>query len=303
MVADLNKYPALQGLLDSVAEIAGYLWNRGWSERNAGNLSINITSLLAHVDDSQEKRLMPGQLTGDSVSERTLPAKALQLTKDAETGDVPVQAKLKELGGHTLLVSVAGSRMRDMAKAPEKHCGLLTIESSGSRFSFSPLVSIEPDRPFTPTSELPTHLLIHQLFAQLGGERKAVLHCHPTETIAMTHLLAALGQEAINERLRAMHAEMTLLVPDGIGLISEILPGSEALARDTLTSLETHDIALWRGHGCIASGPDLIEAFDKIDIVNKVSSLFLRCAAAGEPKAGLTRAEVDHINKHWNGTP
>ena len=30
-----------------VAEVAGYLWERGWAERNGGNISINVTGLCA----------------------------------------------------------------------------------------------------------------------------------------------------------------------------------------------------------------------------------------------------------------
>ena len=29
-----------------MAEIAGYLWERGWAEQNAGNISVNITDIL-----------------------------------------------------------------------------------------------------------------------------------------------------------------------------------------------------------------------------------------------------------------
>ena len=31
-----------------VAEVAGYLWQKGWAERNGGNITVNITE---HVDD------------------------------------------------------------------------------------------------------------------------------------------------------------------------------------------------------------------------------------------------------------
>lgn len=30
-----------------VAEVAGYLWERGWAERNGGNISVNVTGLCA----------------------------------------------------------------------------------------------------------------------------------------------------------------------------------------------------------------------------------------------------------------
>ena len=34
--------------VDKIAEVAGYLWQNGWAERNGGNINVNITDL---VDD------------------------------------------------------------------------------------------------------------------------------------------------------------------------------------------------------------------------------------------------------------
>ena len=38
----LDKYPALKAEIDKVAEVAGYLWQKGWAERNGGNITVNI---------------------------------------------------------------------------------------------------------------------------------------------------------------------------------------------------------------------------------------------------------------------
>ena len=39
----LTGRPALKAEIDKVAEVAGYLWMKGWAERNVGNITINIT--------------------------------------------------------------------------------------------------------------------------------------------------------------------------------------------------------------------------------------------------------------------
>ena len=49
----LNNRPELKKALDSVAEVAGYLWQKGWAERNGGNLTLNITE---YVDDEMRAR-------------------------------------------------------------------------------------------------------------------------------------------------------------------------------------------------------------------------------------------------------
>ena len=45
----LDNRPALKAEIDKVAEVAGYLWQKGWAERNGGNITINITEW---VDDA-----------------------------------------------------------------------------------------------------------------------------------------------------------------------------------------------------------------------------------------------------------
>ena len=54
MSSILDGRPALAYEVEQVAEVAGYLWQKGWAERNGGNITVNVT---ACVDD--EIRQMP----------------------------------------------------------------------------------------------------------------------------------------------------------------------------------------------------------------------------------------------------
>ena len=49
MKSILDNRPALTAEINKVAEVAGYLWQKGWAERNGGNITINITEF---VDDA-----------------------------------------------------------------------------------------------------------------------------------------------------------------------------------------------------------------------------------------------------------
>lgn len=40
---------SLDRRIAEVAEVAGYLWERGWAERNGGNISVNVTELCAET--------------------------------------------------------------------------------------------------------------------------------------------------------------------------------------------------------------------------------------------------------------
>ena len=45
----LDGRQALRKEIDKIAEVAGYLWQNGWAERNGGNITVNITEF---VDDA-----------------------------------------------------------------------------------------------------------------------------------------------------------------------------------------------------------------------------------------------------------
>ena len=48
MKSILENRPTLTYAVNQVAEVAGYLWQKGWAERNGGNITLNITEF---VDD------------------------------------------------------------------------------------------------------------------------------------------------------------------------------------------------------------------------------------------------------------
>ena len=54
MKSILEGREALAREVEQVAEVAGYLWQKGWAERNGGNITVNVTEF---VDD--EIRKMP----------------------------------------------------------------------------------------------------------------------------------------------------------------------------------------------------------------------------------------------------
>ena len=47
-IRDRENRPGLAKEVNKVAEVAGYLWQKGWAERNGGNITVNITEF---VDD------------------------------------------------------------------------------------------------------------------------------------------------------------------------------------------------------------------------------------------------------------
>ena len=48
MKSVLEGRPTLKREVEKIAEVAGYLWQNGWAERNGGNITVNVTKM---VDD------------------------------------------------------------------------------------------------------------------------------------------------------------------------------------------------------------------------------------------------------------
>ncbi|MFH1175810.1 MAG: rhamnulose-1-phosphate aldolase [Acidobacteriota bacterium] len=247
-------------LLAEAAEAARYLWEKGWAESNAGNISVDATEAVGAPE------------IGGGAVERLL-------------------APLVELGGRTFWVSAAGSRMRDLARAPRRHSGLLQLTPDGAG-----LAIIWAEQGFRPTSELPSHLAIHAFLRRRCAPQKAIIHTHPTELIALSHLPAT-SEEQLNRLLWRMIPEAMVSVPEGLGLVPFHLPGSQQLAEATERALGRHRVVLWEKHGALAIGSDPIEAFDLIDTLNKSAQLYLACKAAGFAPRGLSEEQLAELRR------
>ena len=248
---------ALERAIAQAAEVAGHLWDRGWAERNAGNFSIDVT--------------------GDLPS--WLPA-----TDGYPAGTAPVP--YPELAGRAYWVSATGSRMRDLARAPQESCGLIRIASDGATYG----VAWGPSS-FVPTSELPTHLAVHASLRRRGAAGRAVLHSHPTELIALTHL-PALTQERLNGLLWSMTPETVARAPVGVALAPYLPPGAAEIGAAPAGTGARHAIVLWEKHGAFAVGDDLLSAFDLLDAINKSAVLYLACRTAGFQPRGLSEQQI-----------
>jgi rhamnulose-1-phosphate aldolase len=259
----IKKNKELEEIILHVAEIAQYLWQNGWAERNAGNISVNVNDIINGHEFHE--------LSGYPV---------FQLSKS-----------YKELAGKYFFVTGTGKRMRDIAKSPMKNAIIIRIADDGSSYTmFSRYKSDTYE--FRPTSELPTHLGIHQLIAQRGSKEKVIIHTHANELVALTHNPEFKNTDAINKLIWGMHPEAMVFVRKGIGFVPYILPGTEEIAKETIKVLKDHDIVLWEKHGVFAIGENVFDTFDSIDIISKSAKIYFMCKSAGFTPEGLSDEQM-----------
>ena len=266
MESILNNNPELKHQIDQVAEVAGYLWQKGWAERNGGNITVNVTEWM-----DGECRSMPA----------IAPRKGI--------GKV-----LPNLRGKYFYAKGTGKRMRDLARQPMENGAVIRICDDCESYD------IIADAPVLPTSELPSHLVLQDYLIGSGSGYKATLHTHPIELVAMSHIRRFLEPGVMTRVLWSMIPETLAFAPLGIGIVPYTLPGSVRLADATLAQVRDHDVVLWEKHGTVAVGKDIMDAFDQTDVLCKAANIYMYARAMGDEPEGMTDAAMREVQEVFN---
>ena len=266
MESILQGNAGLQREIEKVAEVAGYLWQNGWAERNGGNITVNIT-----------------QWTDDAM-QRLPPISDIK----------PIGTTLPSLRGCYFFCKGTGKRMRDLARWPMENGSIIRILDDCASYV------IIADHPVQPTSELPSHLAVHNCLIEQQSPYKATIHTHPIEIVAMSHNRQFLGKDVLTRLLWSMIPETKAFCPLGLGIVPYALPGSNALAEATLNELESYDVVLWEKHGVFAKGLDVLDAFDQIDVLSKSAKIYLDCRAMGFEPEGMSSAQMQEMTRAFN---
>ena len=266
MKSILDGRPGLKAVVDQIAEVTGYLWQKGWAERNGGNITVNITEF---VDD--EIKALPA----------IAPVK--QIGK-----------KLPFLKGKYFYAKGTGKRMRDLARWPMQNGSIIRICDDCESYE------IIADEPVMPTSELPSHLALQNYLLETGSSYKATLHTHPIELVAMSHIERFLRPGEMTRVLWSMIPETLAFAPLGIGIVPYALPGSIELADATLEAIKKHDVVLWEKHGTVAVGTDIMDAFDQTDVLCKAANIYMCARNMGSEPDGMTDAAMKEVQDVFN---
>ncbi len=267
MQSVLENRPALKAAVDQVAEVAGYLWQKGWAERNGGNITINITE---YVDEAM--KALPAIDAPRSIG-KTLP----------------------HLKGCWFYCKGTGKRMRDLAREPMANGSIIRILEDCA------LYEIVADAVVAPTSELPSHLAVHDYLLAKGSPYRASLHTHPIELVALTHSKKWMEKDVATRMLWSMIPETKAFCPRGLGMVPYLLPSSVELADATLRTLdEGYDVVMWEKHGVFAVDTDIMSAFDQVDVLNKSALIYIAARNMGFEPEGMSDAQMKEMSVAFN---
>ncbi len=263
MKSILDNRPSLAAEIEKVAEVAGYLWQKGWAERNGGNITVNITE---HIDD--DIRALP------AISE----VKSIGTT-------------LPQLKGCYFYCKGTQKRMRDLARDPMANGSIIRILDDCASYV------IIADQAVMPTSELPSHLSVHNYLLAKGSPYRASLHTHPIELVALSHNKKFMEKDVATRLLWSMIPETKAFCPRGLGMVPYMLPGSVELADATIRAIDDdYDVVMWEKHGVFAVDTDIMSAFDQVDVLNKSALIYIAARNMGFEPDGMSQAQMQELS-------
>ena len=161
-------------------------YQQGWHERNGGNLSYRIKP--------EEVEIIRNRLD--------------------EKGEwIPIGVSVPDLAGEFFMVTGTGKYFRNIIVDPEACLTIIEIDEKGENYR-KRWGLVEGGGP---TSELPTHLMNHEVKKRVsGGKHRVIYHAHTTNVIALTFVLP-LKDEIFTRELWEMATECPIVFPDGVG--------------------------------------------------------------------------------------
>ena len=175
------------GFVQGFIRMADDGWKQGWHERNGGNLSYRMKTQEA-----------------ESVKEYFEP-------KDWQ----PIGTSVPKLAKEYFLVTGSGKYFRNVSINPQDSICMIEIDETGENYRIV-WGLVNGGRP---TSELPSHLMNHEVkMAASGGKHRVIYHAHTTNTIALTFVLP-LEDRIFTRELWEMATECPVVFPDGIGVV------------------------------------------------------------------------------------
>lgn len=227
-------------------------WRQGWHERNGGNLSYRIRrEEMEQVKD----QLTPGEW-------------------------LDIGTAVPKLGGEYFLVTGTGRYFQNIARKPEESFGIVELDEAGERYR----VCWGLTNGGRPTSELPSHLMNHEVkFLATGGRHRVIYHCHPVNTIALTFVLP-LKDEVFTRELWEMMTECPVVFPEGVGVVDWMVPGGREIAVATSELMKKYNVAIWAHHGMFCSGADFDETFGLMHTVEKSAGILVKVLSMGQGK-------------------
>ena len=184
----------------------------------------------------------------------------------------PIGVEVPGLAREFFLVTGSGKYFRNIIVDPEVCLAIIELDETGTNYRIR-WGLVEGGRP---TSELPTHLMNHEVKKKLtNGKHRVIYHAHTTNTIALTFVLP-LDDKVFTRELWESATECPVVFPDGVGVIGWMVPGGREIAIKTAELMKKYDVVIWAHHGMFCSGEDFDLTFGLLHTVEKSAEILVK---------------------------
>ena len=219
-------------------------WEQGWHERNGGNLSYRIR-----------------------------PEEVEAVKEDFEPKEwQPIGTSVPKLAKEYFLVTGSGKHFRNVIIKPEDSICIIELDEKGENYRIV-WGLVNGGRP---TSELPSHLMNHEVkMIATGGKHRVIYHAHTTNIIALTFVLP-LEDKVFTRELWEMATECPVVFPEGVGVVPWMVPGGRDIAVATSKLMKKYNLAIWAHHGMFVSGEDFDLTFGLMHTAEKSAEILVK---------------------------
>jgi L-fuculose-phosphate aldolase len=134
-----------------------------------------------------------------------------------------------------------------------------------------------------PSIESEMHLAIYRAKKEI----RAIVHAHPVCASAFTAMQGQIRTD--------LTAEARAILGDPV-FVPYALMGTTGLAARAAESVRKSDILLLENHGILTTGSNLLQAFDKIEVLENAAKMTLIVEITGQ-KSPLTTERIQEIDK------
>ena len=231
--------------VEEIRKTTANMYRLGWDERNGGNISYML--------EEQEV------------------AEYLDLNNVIRT--IPLGFDATAIIGKIFIVTGTGKYFKNVMDDPETNLGIVRIAADGQTAEL--LWGYKDGGKFT--SEFPAHLMSHMARLKVDSENRVVMHCHPTNLLAMTYV-HDLDEKAFTRTLWQMCTECIVVFPDGVNVLPWMLCGTNEIGEATAAKMDTARLVVWAQHGIYGAGKDLDETFGLIETAEKAADIYMKIA-------------------------
>ena len=241
------------------------MYRLGWDERNGGNISLLLDEreVAEYLDLNHTIRTVP------------------YMGVNEESFDVT------PLLGKIFIVTGTGKYFKNVEGDPETNLGVVRIAEKGVEILWG-----YKDGGRT-TSELPAHLMCHAARLKQDPDSRVVMHCHPTNLLAMTYV-HELDTKSFTHTLWEMSTECIVVFPDGVEVLPWMLCGTGEIGAATAKSMQNARAVVWALHGLYGAGKSLDEAFGLVETVEKAAQIYMLTSSMPR-KNTITDAQLKEL--------